>query len=124
MAPQLEKPRTGVRVNGFDTVHSLVIGEPETFWPPLCIISTGSSDLIKPTNDPVTCGRCLRMLAAPPKLTKVQKVYLQGWRHGTKDDLKTGPANQKDEALRAAYLQGFEHGLNDLENAQHHGASL
>ena len=55
---------------------------------------------------------------------KVQKVYMQGWHHGTKDDLKTGPANQKDEALKAAYLQGFEHGLNDLENAQHHGASL
>lgn len=54
-------------------------------------------------------------------LTKVHRSYLQGWRHGTKDDLKKGPANQKDETLRAAYLEGFEHGRGDKENAEQHG---
>ena len=63
-----------------------------------------------------------RSEASKPKRTKAQVSYLQGWRHGLKDDLKKGPANQKDEALRAAYLQGFEHGLSDLENAEFHGA--
>lgn len=53
-------------------------------------------------------------------MTKAQTAYLLGWRHGSKDEIKKGPANQKDEALRVAYLQGFKHGLNDLEMAEHH----
>ena len=56
-----------------------------------------------------------------PKLSPRQKAYLQGWRHGTKSDLKKGPANQKDERLRAAYLEGFDHGDSDRENAEQHG---
>ncbi len=52
--------------------------------------------------------------------TRPAQAYMQGWRHGTKDDVKMGPANQKDETLRAAYQRGFEHGLSDLENAEQH----
>jgi len=52
--------------------------------------------------------------------SKAAKAYLSGWRHGTHNDIKKGPASQKDEKLRAAYLQGFEHGHSDLENAEHH----
>ena len=123
MMPQLRKRSdgawSGIRVEGFRTVHALEVVEPETIWRPLCHISSGS-DALEPTNDEVTCGRCIRMLAKP-KLTPRQKAYSQGWRHGTKDELKKGPANQKDERLRAAYLQGFEHGSSDLENAEQHG---
>lgn len=122
--PQLRKRSaavqvwTGIRVGDFPTVHAFQM-DLEGVGRTLCNVSHGSG-AVQLTNEEVTCSRCIRILVKP-KLTSRQKAYLQGWRHGTRDDLKKGPANQKEEALRRAYLQGFEHGLNDLENAEYHG---
>lgn len=103
----------GVRVDGFHTVHKI-----DQRGRPKCNISTGCQEdgHFIPTDHAPDCIRCLKR---PP--TKHQKAYAQGWRHGTKGEIKQGPANQKNEVLRAAYRQGFEHGVNDYENAEHHG---
>ncbi len=63
----------------------------------------------------------MRKRSEAGKLTKAQKSYLQGWKHGSVKEVKQGPANQKDEVCRSAYLEGFGHGLDDREMAEFHG---